>query len=133
MAENLRKLFPLKLPPFDFPPTPSTIFLASIPAEIILLTSILMNYTKMQFWERFQEYCSEFPDFGRDIDLSRMNEDETFFAALVATHNIRQERESTFAKGKYFTRKFHAVEIIGVGGNQNKLGICVFIDQDLKY
>src|SRR5271169_2318249 len=41
-----------------------------------------MNYTKLQWWERFQKYYSEFPTLGLAVDLSRMNVDDTFFAAM---------------------------------------------------
>ena len=41
-----------------------------------------MNYTKSQWWERFQKYYSEFPELGLTIDLSRMNVDDAFFAAM---------------------------------------------------
>jgi glucose-6-phosphate isomerase len=41
-----------------------------------------MNYTKSQWWERFQKYYTEFPDLGLAIDLSRMNVDDAFFAAM---------------------------------------------------
>ncbi|MGH7953699.1 MAG: glucose-6-phosphate isomerase [Limisphaerales bacterium] len=38
-----------------------------------------MNYTKLQWWERFQKYYAEFPEIGLAIDLSRMNVDDEFF------------------------------------------------------
>jgi glucose-6-phosphate isomerase len=41
-----------------------------------------MNYTKLQWWERFQKYYTEFPELGLAIDLSRMNVDDTFFGAM---------------------------------------------------
>ena len=41
-----------------------------------------MNYTKLQWWERFQKYYTEFPGVGLAVDLSRMNVDDAFFAAL---------------------------------------------------
>ena len=41
-----------------------------------------MNYTKPQWWERFQKYYTEFPELGLAIDLSRMNVDDAFFAAM---------------------------------------------------
>ena len=41
-----------------------------------------MKYTKLQWWERFQKYYSPFPELGLAIDLSRMNVDEAFFAAM---------------------------------------------------
>lgn len=41
-----------------------------------------MNHTNLQWWERFQTYYTEFPELGLAIDLSRMNVDEAFFAAM---------------------------------------------------
>jgi len=41
-----------------------------------------MNYTKLQWWERFQKYYTEFPGIGLAIDLSRMNVDDEFFAKM---------------------------------------------------
>jgi glucose-6-phosphate isomerase len=41
-----------------------------------------MNYTKLQRWERFQKYYKEFPTLGLAVDLSRMNVDDAFFAAM---------------------------------------------------
>lgn len=41
-----------------------------------------MNLTKLQWWERFQKYYTTFPELGLAIDLSRMNVDDTFFAAM---------------------------------------------------
>jgi glucose-6-phosphate isomerase len=41
-----------------------------------------MNYTKLQWWERFQKYHSEFPEAGLAVDLSRMNVSEEFFAKM---------------------------------------------------
>lgn len=41
-----------------------------------------MNYTKLQWWERFQKYYTEFPELGLAIDLSRMNVDDAFFTAM---------------------------------------------------
>jgi len=41
-----------------------------------------MNYTKLQWWERFQKYYTEFPELGLAIDLSRMKVDDAFFAAM---------------------------------------------------
>jgi glucose-6-phosphate isomerase len=40
-----------------------------------------MNYTKSQWWERFQKYCTEFPEIGLAVDLSRMNVSDEFFAS----------------------------------------------------
>lgn len=41
-----------------------------------------MNNTKLQWWERFQKYHTEFPTLGLAVDLSRMNVDDAFFAAM---------------------------------------------------
>ncbi len=41
-----------------------------------------MNYTKLQWWERFQKYYTAFPELGLAIDLSRMNVDDAFFVAM---------------------------------------------------
>jgi len=41
-----------------------------------------MNITKLQWWERFQKYYTEFPELGLAIDLSRMNVDDVFFSAM---------------------------------------------------
>jgi glucose-6-phosphate isomerase len=41
-----------------------------------------MDYTKLQWWERFQKYYTEFPALGLAVDLSRMNVDDAFFAAM---------------------------------------------------
>lgn len=43
-----------------------------------------MNYTKLQWWERFQKFYTEFPALGLAVDLSRMNVDDAFFAAMEA-------------------------------------------------
>lgn len=41
-----------------------------------------MNYTPVQWWERFQKYYTEFTEAGLAVDLSRMNLDDAFFAAM---------------------------------------------------
>jgi glucose-6-phosphate isomerase len=41
-----------------------------------------MNYSKLEWWERFQKYYQEFPALGLALDLSRMNMDDSAFAAL---------------------------------------------------
>jgi glucose-6-phosphate isomerase len=41
-----------------------------------------MNYTKLQWWDRFQKYYTEFPELGLAVDLSRMNVDDEFFARM---------------------------------------------------
>lgn len=43
-----------------------------------------MNYSKLQLWERFQKYYTEFPTIGLALDLSRMRCDEEFFAQMEA-------------------------------------------------
>jgi glucose-6-phosphate isomerase len=39
-----------------------------------------MNYTKLQWWERFQKYYTEFPELGLAIDLTV---DDAVFEAMV--------------------------------------------------
>jgi glucose-6-phosphate isomerase len=41
-----------------------------------------MTYTKLQWWERFQKYRTEFPQVGLTLDLSRMNVSDEFFAKM---------------------------------------------------
>ena len=41
-----------------------------------------MNYSKQEWWDRFQKYNTEFPELGLAVDLSRMNVDDAFFAAM---------------------------------------------------
>ena len=41
-----------------------------------------MNCTKLQWWERFQKYYTEFPEAGLAVDLSRMNVTDEFFARM---------------------------------------------------
>ena len=41
-----------------------------------------MKYSKLEWWERFQKYYTEFPELGLAIDLSRMNVDDAFFTAM---------------------------------------------------
>ncbi len=41
-----------------------------------------MNYSKLQWWERFQKYYTEFPEVGLAVDLSRMNVSDEFFAKM---------------------------------------------------
>ena len=41
-----------------------------------------MNYSKQEWWNRFQKYNTEFPALGLAVDLSRMNVDDAFFAAM---------------------------------------------------
>jgi len=44
--------------------------------------SKFMNYTKQEWWQRFQKYYTEFPTLGLAVDLSRMNVDDAFFAKM---------------------------------------------------
>ena len=46
-----------------------------------------MNYTKLQWWERFQKYHTGFPSVGLAVDLSRMNVDDAFFATMEGPIN----------------------------------------------
>jgi glucose-6-phosphate isomerase len=41
-----------------------------------------MNYSKLQWWERFQKYYTEFPELDLAVDLSRMNVSDAFFAEM---------------------------------------------------
>lgn len=41
-----------------------------------------MNYTKLEWWERFQKYYTEFPGVDLAVDLSRMNVSDEFFAGM---------------------------------------------------
>jgi glucose-6-phosphate isomerase len=41
-----------------------------------------MNYSKQEWWQRFQKYYAEFPALGLAVDLSRMNVDDAFFANM---------------------------------------------------
>ena len=41
-----------------------------------------MNFSKQEWWQRFQKYYTEFPSLGLAVDLSRMNVDDAFFAAM---------------------------------------------------
>ena len=41
-----------------------------------------MNYSKQQWWERFQKYYTAFPEVGLAVDLSRMNVSHEFFASM---------------------------------------------------
>jgi glucose-6-phosphate isomerase len=42
----------------------------------------IMNNSKQEWWQRFQKYYTEFPGLGLAVDLSRMNVDDAFFAAM---------------------------------------------------
>ncbi len=41
-----------------------------------------MKHTPPQLWQRFQQHYTEFPSLGLAVDVSRMNFDDTFLAAL---------------------------------------------------
>jgi len=41
-----------------------------------------MNHTKLQWWERFQKYYTEYPEVGLAVDLSRMNVSGEFFTRM---------------------------------------------------
>lgn len=49
---------------------------------ILSLRYDFMTYTKLQWWERFQKYHTEFPRAGLAVDLSRMNVSDEFFAKM---------------------------------------------------
>src|SRR5580698_9528908 len=42
----------------------------------------MMNRSKPELWQRFQQYYTEFPTLGLAIDLSRMNFGDDFFATM---------------------------------------------------
>lgn len=58
-----------------------------------------MNYTKLQWWERFQKYYTEFPDVGLAVDLSRMNVSEEFFTSMAARVDRALADMSALEKG----------------------------------
>jgi glucose-6-phosphate isomerase len=41
-----------------------------------------MSLTKLQWWERFKNFYTGFPEISLAVDLSRMNVDDAFFAAM---------------------------------------------------
>lgn len=41
-----------------------------------------MPNTQIQWWNRFQKYCTEFPAIGLSVDLSRTNIDDKFLSAM---------------------------------------------------
>ena len=45
-----------------------------------------MNYSKLEWWKRFQKYYTEFPALGLAVDLSRMNVDDAFFARFLFSY-----------------------------------------------
>jgi glucose-6-phosphate isomerase len=52
-----------------------------VPSSLFDSVSNFMNYSKLEWWERFQKYYTEFPDLGLAVDLSRMRVDDAFLAA----------------------------------------------------
>jgi glucose-6-phosphate isomerase len=54
----------------------------TLPAGLSAGFSDIMNYSKLEWWKRFQKYYTEFPALGLTVDLSRMNVDDAFFAAM---------------------------------------------------
>jgi len=61
--------------------------LARIPIRVYRIALEFLNFmnlTKLQWWERFQKYHTAFPQVGLAVDLSRMNVDDAFFAAMEA-------------------------------------------------
>ena len=52
------------------------------PAKSFNRSGFMMNYTKLQLWERFQKYNTEFPEIDLAIDLSRMHVDDEFFEKM---------------------------------------------------
>ena len=42
-----------------------------------------MSYSKLQLWDRFQKYYTEFPEIGLALDLSRMSFGDDFFASMA--------------------------------------------------
>jgi len=53
-----------------------------------------MNFSKQQFWERFQKYYTQFPTLGLSLDLSRVSLDDAFVASM------RDRMERAFAAMK---------------------------------
>lgn len=41
-----------------------------------------MSHSKLQWWDRFQKYYTEFPEIGLAVDLSRMRVSDGFFAKM---------------------------------------------------
>src|SRR5579859_5660518 len=41
-----------------------------------------MSHSKLQWWDRFQKYYTEFPEVGLAVDLSRMRVSDEFFAKM---------------------------------------------------
>jgi glucose-6-phosphate isomerase len=58
-----------------------------------------MNYTKLEWWERFQKYHSEFPEVGLAVDLSRMNVSDEFFASMEPQVNTALTDMAALEKG----------------------------------
>ena len=58
-----------------------------------------MNYTKLQWWERFQKYYTTFPTIDLAVDLSRMNVDDAFFTAMEPKMQMAFTAMSDLEKG----------------------------------
>ena len=58
-----------------------------------------MNYTKLEWWERFQQYHTAFPTVGLAVDLSRMKVDEAFFAGMEPAMNKAFTAMAALEKG----------------------------------
>ena len=58
-----------------------------------------MNYTKLEWWERFQQYHTAFPTVGLAVDLSRMKVDEAFFAGMEPAINHAFTAMAALEKG----------------------------------
>ena len=41
-----------------------------------------MSISKVELWQRFQRYYTEFPRIGLALDLSRMNFPDSFFKQM---------------------------------------------------
>jgi glucose-6-phosphate isomerase len=61
---------------------PKRFFLPESRTKSFYYLRVFMNYTKMQWLERFQKHYNELPRFGLAIDLIRINLDEAFSAAI---------------------------------------------------
>ena len=56
--------------------------------------SKFMNYSKQEWWQRFQKYYTEFSTLGLAVDLSRMNVDDEFFAEMEPRMQRSEEHTS---------------------------------------
>src|SRR6266700_2487968 len=43
---------------------------------------VFMNQTKLELWQRFQKWYTEFPTLGLALDVSRMNFPDDFFPSM---------------------------------------------------